>query len=315
MLEGPRWAPSTAQSGIRIGKFENCHLLSSGLSSEVYRSSGSALKVIVETQHIEPHSGSLERKVLQLLHHPNIIQLKSWFLDESHRLVMELPFLPCTLGSFIEQHDGPIASPVLRSMCIGVFNALQYIHEGHSGLIHRDLKPSNILLSVVPPTNAAHIQLIDFGTCWHPQLSATREPETHKVIDVGTSCYRAPETLFGNRSYTSAVDIWAFGCILVECIRPHHETLFAANGAEENGNQLALITSIFQTIGTPTEVDWPEAQEWKTNPFGMWLIVPGKSWSDLLGPESWSTGLIRRCIVFQSSERICARDALRVLLE
>lgn len=271
------------------------------------------LKVISRTQDIEPHSGLLEKKVLEGLRHPNIVQLLSCFLDESQHVVLQLPFLPYTLDSFISKHDGSVGSFALFSICEGLFQALEYLHSDNKGLIHRDIKPSNILLSMVPPTRSSHIQLIDFGTCWHPEFSRIKEPPTRKVLDVGTSCYRAPETLFGNRSYTSAIDIWSAGCILVECIRPRHETLFAESSGEENGNQLALITSIFQTLGTPDENQWPEAKTWKTNPFGMWLVVPGKEWQDLLGPDTWCTRLIQRCVVFQSSDRVTAREALQSL--
>ena len=45
------------------------------------------------------------------------------------------------------------------------------------------------------------------------------EPSTHKILEVGTTSYRAPETLFGKRAYGASLDMWSGGVMLAECLR------------------------------------------------------------------------------------------------
>ncbi|KAI3708276.1 hypothetical protein L2E82_37442 [Cichorium intybus] len=74
-----------------------------------------------------------------------------------------------------------------------------------AAIIHCDLKPENILLctSVKP----AAIKIIDFGsTCM----------EDHTVYSyIQSRYYRSPEVLLGYQ-YTTAIDMWSFGCIVAE---------------------------------------------------------------------------------------------------
>jgi serine/threonine protein kinase len=37
-------------------------------------------------------------------------------------------------------------------------------------------------------------------------------------VDVGTRWYKAPEILYGARSYDASVDVWSAGCILAELL-------------------------------------------------------------------------------------------------
>ncbi|XP_043816000.1 dual specificity protein kinase YAK1 homolog isoform X2 [Manihot esculenta] len=74
-----------------------------------------------------------------------------------------------------------------------------------AGIIHCDLKPENILLctSVKP----AEIKIIDFG-------SACMEDRTVYSY-IQSRYYRSPEVLLGYQ-YTTAIDMWSFGCIVAE---------------------------------------------------------------------------------------------------
>lgn len=73
-----------------------------------------------------------------------------------------------------------------------------------SQIIHCDLKPENILLkSLDSPT----IKVIDFGSACH------ESQQTYTYIQ--SRFYRSPEVLLGLR-YTTAIDMWSFGCIVAE---------------------------------------------------------------------------------------------------
>ncbi|KAF8670254.1 hypothetical protein HU200_050787 [Digitaria exilis] len=75
-----------------------------------------------------------------------------------------------------------------------------------AGIIHCDLKPENILLAP-SVTTAAAVKVIDFG-------SACLEGKTVYSY-IQSRYYRSPEVLLGY-PYTTAIDMWSFGCIVAE---------------------------------------------------------------------------------------------------
>ncbi|CAG8979030.1 hypothetical protein HYALB_00011599 [Hymenoscyphus albidus] len=307
-ISSPSNAPQSietlpANNTISIGQYTGCHHIASGLVSEVYRTTTVALKVITETRNVEPHNPLREIKILSQISHKSIIQLISTFKDGEGRLVLVFPFMPLTLAKVIE--SGSVPKSVTKSCFHDLFSALEYLHN--AGIIHRDIKPSNTLLA--SPTGPAYLS--DFGTTWHPTLSLVDEPANHKVIEVGTSCYRAPETLFGNRSYDTSLDMWAAGTMLVECLRNPPKSLFVSPDTSEDGNQLGLILSIFKTIGTPTKETWPEALNFSTPPFQWYQEFPGKSWDELLeGIDGDGRDLVQNLVCYESGKRLSASKAL-----
>lgn len=304
--EGPGCLPpdpipeSGGPPGTRIGPYKDCHYVASGLTAEVYRCSDRALKVIVETRDIEPHNPGREAKILGLLQKPCIPLLET-FWDHQQRFVLAFPYMPLTLANLLDR-GSPLPYSLVRKLFTDIFTALKQIHA--QGIIHRDIKPSAVLLAT--PTGPAYLS--DFGTAWHPTLSATAEPESEKVLDIGTGPYRAPEVLFGNRSYDTAVDMWGTGAMLAECCRlPSPKPLFESRPVHEDGNQLGLILSIFKTIGTPTRETWPEAASFKTPPFDMYRVFERQTWEVVLPRvgEEWRD-LISSLVVYSS--RITAEE-------
>ena len=77
------------------------------------------------------------------------------------------------------------------------------MHE--QGYMHRDLKPENIL---VAEDNT--IKIGDIGTA---KSTIDKLPFTNYV---STRWYRAPECVLATTDYTSAVDVFAIGCIMAE---------------------------------------------------------------------------------------------------
>lgn len=82
--------------------------------------------------------------------------------------------------------------------------ALEAMHK--DGYAHRDIKPENVLIREVGSYLEA--KLTDFGL-------------TKKLLDgrntnyVATRWYRSPELLL-NMKYDLTVDVFAFGCLMVE---------------------------------------------------------------------------------------------------
>jgi serine/threonine protein kinase len=315
--------PEPSSPGIAIGDYESCHYVASGVTAEVYRSQARALKVIVESHGIEPHNPQREAKILSALraaNAPNIIPLLETFHDHDpdQRFVLVFPYMPLTLSHILDRHKppSPLPSPLLRTIFAALFRALDHLHT--QNIIHRDVKPSALLLSSPNPSSPTQVYLSDFGTAWHPTLSLPAEPASQKILDVGTGPYRAPETLFGNRAYGAGVDLWAAGTTLAECLLGGGgRTLFESRAAHEDGNQLGLILSIFQTLGTPTRETWPEAVGFRTPPFEMYRVFEGRvqreGWQGVLpltaeveeemgGWRELVAGLVR----YESGERVPA---------
>jgi len=289
--------------GIAIGAYKRCHHIASGLVSEVYKSKSVALKVITETRNVEPHNPHREVMILQELSSPQIIKLLEACKDQEGRLVLVFPLMPLTLAKIIGR--GTVPEKLVRTCFNDLFTALAYCHQ--RGIIHRDVKPSNILLA--SPTGPAY--LADFGTAWHHTLSLVDEPAAHKVLEVGTSCYRSPETLFGNRSYNASIDMWAAGTMLAECLRDPPNPLFESRDTSEDGNQLGLILSMFKTLGTPTEDTWPEAVNFSTPPFQWYQQFPGHSWEELLPDvDAKAKDLVGQLVRYESGQRIEAELAM-----
>lgn len=67
---------------------------------------------------------------------------------------------------------------------------------------------------------------------------------------VVTLWYRSPELLLGSPTQTTAVDMWAVGCILGELLS--HKPLLPGN------TELAQLDLIIDLLGTPSESIWPE---------------------------------------------------------
>lgn len=258
------------------------------------------MKVSELTAIQPPHDVRRETRVLRRAASRNVIPLIDAFQLPGNGLVLVFPFMPYDLPALLSR--GPGFSAGQRKCCVhDLFSALAHLHSLE--IIHRDVKPSNILLR--SPNGPAY--LADFGIVWDPQDAAS-EPADHKITDVGTTCYRPPELLFGNSSYGFALDMWAAGCVAAEVVDDSIESLFDAG---DLGSELALIRSIFQKLGTPTLETWPEAAnlpDWGKMEFDEY---PAQSWVALL-PKALDLGrdLVSRLVRYESSQRISAAEAL-----
>ena len=190
-----------------------------------------------------------------------------------------------------------------------------------AGILHRDLKPSNILLIRRPThTSLYDLCIADFGIAWHADDPAS-EPADAKITDIGTTCYRAPELLFGCRDYKEGIDLWSAGCVVAEMLMHNARlggkksrrdwTLFDAG---ELGSELALVKSIFETLGTPTAERWPESKalpDWGKMSF---VEYPTKPWPTILPHvDDFDRNLVANLVRYQSTERLSARKVCDML--
>jgi serine/threonine protein kinase len=225
-----------------------------GLFSVIYKTSAPddekngalvALKVTTPSMMQSPHDSKREAEILRLAASEHVIPVLDTFREAGTRFVIVFPFMRFEFDRLL--HDDKLSKGQTRQCLRDMFSALAFIHS--HGIIHRDVKPSNILLkSLEGPA-----YLSDFGISWAPTAPGSEAADS-KVTDVGTTCYRPPELLFGNKKYGCSLDMWAAGCTVAEAIVPDHPTLFDSG---ELGSDLALIHSHFTKLGTPDLTVWP----------------------------------------------------------
>lgn len=183
-----------------------------------------------------------EIKLLRLLHHPDIVEIKHILLPPSRRefkdiyVVFEL--MESDLHQVIKANDD-LTPEHYQFFLYQLLRGLKYIHTAN--VFHRDLKPKNILANA-----DCKLKICDFGLA---RVAFNDTPTAIFWTDyVATRWYRAPE-LCGSffSKYTPAIDIWSIGCIFAELLTG--KPLFPGKNVV---HQLDLMTDL---LGTPS----PEA--------------------------------------------------------
>lgn len=115
--------------------------------------------------------------------------------------------------------------------------------------------------------------------------------------------YRSPELLFGARSYTGAVDIWAAGCIFAELM-----LRLPYMAGETDFEQLEVI---FKALGTPNEEEWPGHKK-LNDYYDLKPIYPKQDLKLLFtaAPNN-AIELLQKCLLFNPKKRITAHQALK----
>ncbi|XP_041009722.1 dual specificity protein kinase YAK1 homolog [Juglans microcarpa x Juglans regia] len=134
-------------------------------------------------------------------HH--IVRIFDYFVYQRH-LCICFELLDTNLYELIKiNHFRGLSLSIVQMFSKQILCGLALLKDAR--IIHCDLKPENILLctSVKP----AEIKIIDFG-------SACMEDRTVYSY-IQSRYYRSPEVLLGYQ-YTTAIDMWSFGCIVAE---------------------------------------------------------------------------------------------------
>ncbi|KAF9786696.1 kinase-like protein [Thelephora terrestris] len=290
-------------------------LIHDGPFSTVYRDPGppqTALKLSIADRKFakEPHDIHKEIRLLSTLSCPNVIKLLAHDQDSGY-CRMWMPYIPHSLATLVNSPsftafstpDLTYGNAILESRFVllskgilhQIFVALAYLHS-HS-IAHRDIKPSNVLI-----TEVCQVKLIDFGIAWTSSNENDGdlwpETQTNMYTEVATGPYRAPELLFGPKTYDAfAADMWSLGATFAEYFRPLKEQADDLDEWDDERNEeaeddqqnepppfiflrnapptrmtswrrlplfdaergdIGLAWSIFKVRGTPNETNWPD---------------------------------------------------------
>lgn len=206
-----------------------------------------------------PITSLREIKILKSLEHPNIVKLLDVVVDEDPQSVfLVFEYVEHDLGRLIDSaatststssSSSTTSSSLRKTMgptfsesevkCLlrQLLEGIAYLHD--NWVLHRDLKLSNLLFS-----NRGELKLCDFGLA--RVFAMPRRDMTPNVV---TLWYRAPELLFGAKSYSASLDMWSVGCIFGELLLD--EPLLPGR------NEMEQIKLCCELLGSPTEKIWP----------------------------------------------------------
>jgi serine/threonine protein kinase len=217
----------------------------------------------------DPRYRNRELAIMKQLQHPNIVTLKHYYHARTHAhaqgqggredkaegwlrcqgceanataaqrggdvyLYLVMEYLPSTLHKAVQMAaSAGRVLPLLSTKIISwqVLRALAYMHR-HT-ICHRDLKPHNILLD----SQTLVAKLCDMGSAKKLRAGST------SIAYICSRLYRSPELIMGATEYTTAIDMWSFGCVLAEMLlsRP----LFPADDSPRQ------MVSIARVLGAP----------------------------------------------------------------
>ena len=266
-----------------------------------------ALKIIRNKRRFHVQ-GAVEIKVLETLRDNDIedamgiIRMKNFLVFRKH-ICITFELLSLNLYEFLQANNFQgLSLGLIKRFAVQLLVTLNYVKE--NAVIHCDLKPENILLK--QPTKSG-IKVIDFGSaCFEDQRVYTY---------IQSRFYRAPEIMLGI-PYTSAIDIWSFGCILAELYFGY--PLFPGESEKE---QLLCIMEIFgippkhvlaQSTRSKLFFDETGAPRIVPNSRGKIRTPATKTLEDALQCEDVNfLDLLRRCFDWDPTTRITPLEAMQ----
>lgn len=198
-----------------LGKYERLDVLGHGASGIVYLAKDTLLGRQVALKEVAAQGEDKDRflgeaRVLDRLHHPNIVQVIG--VDEiDGKIIIAMEYVRgrSLLEILRATPQLPLADAV--SIAAQICDGLAFAHSQRT--VHRDIKPANILVN-----SQGVVKLVDFGLA--------EVLGTHSLAGgAGTYAYMAPEDFHEEEHSDRRSDIWAVGVILYEALagrRPFH---------------------------------------------------------------------------------------------
>eukprot|EP00250_Pteridium_aquilinum_P014290 c21895_g2_i1 orf=519-1922(+) len=174
---------------------------------------GTGLTVAVKTLN---HSGLQGHKewlaeitFLGQLHHPNLVKLIGFCIEDDQRLLVYEFMQRGSLENHLFRRALPLPWNTRMKIALGAAKGVEFLHSGKKPVIYRDFKTSNILLDA-----EYRAKLSDFGLA----KDGPQGDKTHVSTRVmGTYGYAAPEYVMTGHLSTKS-DVYSFGVVLLEML-------------------------------------------------------------------------------------------------
>ncbi|KAG6853853.1 hypothetical protein C0991_000614 [Blastosporella zonata] len=240
--------------------------------------SGSSHKLLAEqTRRSFLEAFISESKLLRKLDHENIV--KHIYFEETkttvnmYVLVVFMEYvsggtLRGILGAF-----GPFSDKLTRYLTSQILDGLAYLHSNY--IIHRDLRAENILVQ-------------EDGTCKISDFAVSKFVKQDGLAYTalqGSTFWMAPEviiTKIEGGGYTTKVDIWSLGCIVIEMWSNHGGRPWTGLDASkvmkrlsdslppplpQGRNLTPLARNFYEKCFTVNPIARPSARELKKHPY------------------------------------------------
>lgn len=143
------------------------------------------------------------------LHHPNLVKLIGYCIEDDQRLLVYEFMTRGSLENHLFRRTIPLPWSNRIKIALGAAKGLAFLHNGPEPVIYRDFKTSNILLD-----SEYNAKLSDFGLA----KAGPQGDKTHvSTRVVGTYGYAAPEYVMTGH-LTSKSDVYSFGVVLLEIL-------------------------------------------------------------------------------------------------
>jgi serine/threonine protein kinase len=207
--------------------YEVLKLLGQGGMGQVYQARHLKLQRIVALKLVTSSNNDhalarfeQEVQAIAKLRHPNIAQIyENGTVDGRPYYAMEY-VAGGTLSDRLKA--SPLKPDEAARLVVKLARAMQHAHE--QSILHRDLKPSNVLLEASHSTlssegrgqHGLEPKIADFGLAKKLDDNDSKLTRTGDVF--GSPSYMSPEQASGVMKFTPAVDVYALGAILYECL-------------------------------------------------------------------------------------------------
>ena len=147
-----------------------------------------------------------EAKALTVLRHPNIVNVRAFFLSNGTAYMVMDYERGNNLGHYIKRHKGRLSTRFMLAVFPPVLGALDLIHS--KGHLHLDIKPSNVHLR-----RGGNPLLLDFGAIH--QFATSRSRQFSQVVTPGFS----PIEQYYSSGYVGPwSDVYSIGSTMRACI-------------------------------------------------------------------------------------------------
>ncbi|KAH7688743.1 Non-specific serine/threonine protein kinase protein [Dioscorea alata] len=168
------------------------------------------------------------------LHHPNLVKLIGYCIEDDQRLLVYEFMSRGSLENHLFRRALPLPWSSRVKIALGAAKGLAFLHGSAEPVIYRDFKTSNILLDA-----EYNSKLSDFGLA----KAGPQGDNTHvSTRVVGTYGYAAPEYVMTGH-LTTKNDVYSFGVVLLEILTGRR----AMDKKRPNGEQ-NLVTWARQSL-------------------------------------------------------------------